>query len=84
MGQLGDFTDNINNLENSLTAVRSIWQDQTAMTFDEMNENIKNFVSKITEHRDNSVAGYNAVKANYNEAEYDNELNQLCAKVAAV
>lgn len=84
MEQFGEFTENINNLESSLTTVRSVWVDQTAMTFDEINENMKVFVSQITAYKENSIAGYNAVKANYNETEFENELNQLGAKVAAV
>lgn len=84
MEQFGEFTENISNLESSLTTVRSVWVDQTAMTFDEINENMKVFVSQITAYKENSIAGYNAVKANYNESEFENDLNQLSAKVAAV
>lgn len=84
MEQFGEFTENINNLESSLTTVRSVWVDQTAMTYDEINENMKIFVSQITAYKENSIAGYNAFKANYNETEFENELNQLDAKVAAV
>ena len=84
MEQFGEFTENISNLESSLTTVRSVWVDQTAMTFDEINENMKVFVSQITAYKENSIAGYNAVKANYNESEFENDLNQLGAKVAAV
>lgn len=84
MEQFGEFTENINNLDSSLVAVRSVWVDQTAMTYDEINENMKVFVSQITALKANSVAGYNAVKSNYNETEFESELNQLGAKVAAV
>ncbi|MDE6435208.1 MAG: hypothetical protein K2L07_13370 [Lachnospiraceae bacterium] len=84
MEQFGEFTENINNLESSLTTVRAVWIDQTAMTYDEINENMKVFVSQITAYKENSIAGFNAVKANYNEVEFENELNQLGVKVAAV
>lgn len=84
MEQFGEFTENISNLDSSLAIVRSVWIDQTAMTYDEINENMKVFVSQITAYKANSVAGYNAVKANYNESEFESELNQLDAKVAAV
>ena len=84
MEQYGEFSENINNLESSLRAVRSVWIDQTAITYDEINENMKIFVSQIVSHMENSLAGYNAVKANYNEADFDNELNMLSSKIAAV
>lgn len=84
MEQFGEFTENIDHLESSLSAVRSVWVDQTAMTFDEINENMKVFVSQITAYKENSIAGYNAVKANYNETEFENELNRLGTRVAAV
>lgn len=84
MEQFGEFTENISNLDSSLAKVRSVWVDQTAMTYDEINENMKVFVSQITASKVNSIAGYNAVKANYNESEFDSELNQLEARVATV
>ncbi len=84
MEHFGEFTENISNLDSSLATVRSVWVDQTAMTYDEINENMKVFVSQITAYKTNSVAGYSAVKVNYNETEFESELNQLGAKVAAV
>lgn len=84
MEQFKEFTENINNLENALRIVRAVWVDQTAMTYDEINENMKAFVAQIIAHLENSVAGYNAVKSNYSESEFENELNQLGTKVAMV
>lgn len=84
MEQFGEFIENISNLDSSLATVRSVCIDQTAITYDEINENMKVFVSQITAYKANSVTGYNAVKANYNEPEFESELNQLGAKVAAV
>lgn len=84
MEQYGEFTENINRLESDLATVRAVWKDQTAITYDAINENMKVFVSQITAHLENSVAGYNAVKQNYNESQFEDELNRLEAKVAAV
>lgn len=84
MDQFGEFTENIANLESDLKTVRSTWVDQTATTFDGINENMKVFVSQITAYKENSIAGYNAVKANYIESEFESELGQLGAKVSAV
>ncbi len=84
MEQFGDFTTNINNLESCLHSVRSVWTDRTAMSYDEFNENMKSFAAQITAYKENSVAGYNAVKANYNETEFESEITRLSIKVSAV
>ncbi len=84
MDQYGDFTEAINRLESSLTDVRTVWADQTALTYDCINENMQHFAMQIWIHRNNAVTGYNAVKANYNEAEFDNTVNKLNSKVSSV
>ena len=84
MEEYGDFTGVINRLESSLNDVRTVWTDQTAVTYDAINDNMKHFSREIWNYYNNSVAGYNMVKANYNEAEFQNTVNQLSAKVAAV
>ena len=84
MEQLGEFTENINRLESNWASVRSVWTDQTALTYNDMHENMKGFAAQIHAYSENSVAGYNAVKANYNESEFDRELNDLGSKVAAI
>lgn len=84
MENYGDFTEDINKLESDLATVRAVWVDQTALTFDVINDNMKIFVTQITSYFDNSVAGHRAVKENYNESQFEGELNRLDAKVAAV
>lgn len=84
MEQYGEFIENVNRLESNLTTVRAVWKDQTAITYDAINENMKVFVSQITAHLEISVAGYNAVKQNYNESQFEDELNRLDAMIAAV
>ena len=84
MEQYGDFTEIINRLESSLGEVRTVWADQTALTYDHINENMQHFATQIWNYHNNSVAGHNAVKANYNEAEFDNTVNQINSKIATV
>lgn len=84
MEQYGEFTEAINRLESGLSEVRMVWVDQTALTYDHINENMKHFATQIWNRHNNSVAGHNGVKANYDEIEFDRELNQLNYKIATV
>lgn len=84
MEQYGDFTDTLIRLKSSLIEVRTVWSDQTALTYDHINENMEHFAMQIWNYYNNSLAGYNAVKANYNESEFDETLNQLNSKIASV
>jgi hypothetical protein len=84
MNQYGDFTGTINRLNSDLGDVRTVWFDQTALTYDHVNENMEDFAIQIWMYYNNSLAGYNAVKANYNESEFDDTINQLNAKIASV
>lgn len=84
MEKFGEFTENIVSLEDSMETVMSVWNDQTALTYIALNENVKQFAMQITLHHENIVDGYNMLKANYKESEIENELNILAAKVEAV
>lgn len=84
MEQYGDFTATINRLESHLNEVRTVWADQTALTYDHINENMQHFATQIWNHHNNSVSGHDMVKANYNEAEFDDTVNQLNFKANAV
>lgn len=84
MNQYGDFTEIINRLNGDLSDVRMVWLDQTATTYDHMNENMEHFAIQIWAYYNNSLAGHNAVKSNYNESEVDDMINQLNAKIASV
>ena len=48
MEKYGEFTDSVNSLDSSLVQVRSVWVDQTAVSYDGINENMKAYVSQIT------------------------------------
>lgn len=84
MEQYGDFVENIKNLEDILARVRAVWTDKTAMTYDEINKNMKVFVTQISINKESSVVGYNAVNECYDEAKFDEELNRLAQKAIAV
>lgn len=84
MEQYGEFSESINRLESNLSEVRCVWADQTAQTYDHINENMEAFTMQIWAYYCNSVSGYEAVKANYNEAEFDDELNQLNSRIYSV
>lgn len=84
MEQYGEFSQSINNLESSLSEVRCVWTDETARTYDCINDNMKVFAMQIWAYYCNSVKGYDIVKNNYDEAEFDDELRQLSAKIDSV
>lgn len=84
MNQYGNFTETISRLNGDLNDVRTVWMDQTALTYDHLNENMERFAIQIWNYYNNSLAGYNAVKANYNESEFDDTINQLNSKIASV
>lgn len=84
MEQYGEFSDSINRLESNLSEVRCVWADQTAQTYDHINENMEVFTMQIWTHFCNSVSGKELVIKYYNEAEYDDELNQLNSKIYSV
>ena len=84
MEQYGDFSSIVGRLTNNLGEVRSVWNDQTALTYDHINENMEHFSIQIWNYRNNSLAGYNMVKAKYNEDEFEDTLNRLNSKIASV
>lgn len=84
MDHYGEFVEIINRLENNLSEVRMVWNDQTGDTYDHINENMELFAARIWTRYDNSCTGYNAVKTNYSESEFDDTLNQVRHKAAAV
>ena len=84
MEQYGDFTESIRRLDASLQEVGTSWTDKTAQSYGQINENMKHFALEIWNAHSESVEGYNAVKANYDEAEFDDRLHQLNFKIASV
>lgn len=84
MNQYGDFVEIINRLKSDLSNVRLQWNDQTALSYDQLNENMEHFVIQIWNYYNNSLEGYNAVKANYNESEFNNTINRLNSMIMSV
>lgn len=84
MEKYGEFIDSINKLDSVLSTVQRVWTDQTARTYATINENMKEFVSKISSYLDYSVEVYELVKKYYRESEIDEELNVLSTRVASV
>ena len=60
----GDFLGSMIRLDDELREVRAVWNDQTALTYDHINENMKMISAKIWEHYCNSLNGYESVKQN--------------------
>ena len=84
MEQYGEFSEIINRLESNLGETRTVWTDQTAQTYDHINENMQFFTVQIWQHYCNSVKGRDLVKANYDESEFGDELNQINSKIYSV
>lgn len=84
MEQYGEFSASVSRLESNLVEVRGVWSDQTAQTYDQINENMEALAEGIWAHYFQSVSEYDLVRANYNEAEIDSELNILSAKIDSV
>ena len=80
----GEFSDSVIRLNDSLSEVRTVWNDKTAQTYDLINENMERFAIRIWECYTNSLDGYETVKRYYNEAEVDDKLNQMSSKISAV
>lgn len=78
------FANCIHNLENSLSEVRTVWMDQTAFTYDAINDNMKSFTDKIWLTFCESTASYNDMKKAYNEEEEENILREMGCMVRSV
>lgn len=72
--QYGEFSGIVSALDEAQGRVRSVWTDRTAYSYDTMNDNVKLCAARIFSHYMDSVAGTNAVKANYNSDEIDRTL----------
>lgn len=81
MGVYGIFGAVIADLESSLSQVRSVWTDQTAQTYDCINENMLQLAQLVWEGRERASAGEQAVKENYDEGEYDSILYNLGSRI---
>lgn len=84
MDQYGEFSGIISNLQSSLSEVRTVWTDQTAATYDCIDENIQRFVMQIWIYFSNTNIAYDTAKKYYNKNDFDENLDMLSAKAASV
>ncbi len=84
MEQYGEFFEVLCRLKDGLEQVRAVWQDQTAVTYDSINDNTERYSAQVWLCYSYAVEGYNAVKTNYNEAEFEHILSQLDARIRSV
>ena len=84
MEQYGAFAEIIRRLEDNLRDVRIVWTDKTAASYEPINQNMQHFAIRIWELHNTSDKGYNAVKAVYDEGEFEDRLRQLNSKIASV
>ena len=80
--QYGEFGKNIIALDNAQEQVKTVWKDETARSYDSVNENVKICAQKIWALFSDSKAGMEAVKKNYNPDEVDKELNRIGMQIA--
>ena len=84
MAQYGPFSAAVAELDHALSTVRSVWTDQTAATYDTINDNMQTIAQRIWASREAAAAGEAAVRENYNEGEYDSILNSLGGRIAGL
>ena len=82
--QYGEFGKNIIVLDNAQEQVKTVWKDETARSYDSVNENVKICAQKIWALFNDSKAGMEAVKKNYNPDEVDKELNRIGMQIEQV
>lgn len=82
--QYGEFGKNIIALDNALEQVKTVWMDETAKSYDTLNENVKICTQKIWSFFSNSCAGTEAVKQHYNPDDVDKELARLGMRIEQV
>ena len=82
--QYGEFGKNIIALDNAQEQVKTVWIDETAKSYDTLNENVKACVGKIWALFSDSKSGTEAVKKNYNPDDVDKELARLGMRIEQV
>jgi len=75
--QYGEFLESALKLDGALAEVRVVWTDQTAMTFDKLNENMEYFFKKIIKAKEEAIATMRVLKNNYDEDEVDDSIHKL-------
>ena len=79
--QYGEFATIVSALDQAQEQARTVWTDRTAASYDVLNDNVKVCAGRIWAHYTDSVAGTNAVKANYNADEIDRSIVLLGREV---
>lgn len=73
----GDFTEIVVRMKEDLNALRAIWTDSTARTYDCLDDNMIMFAQHIWECHERVCEGKTIVEQNYDENEADRIINGL-------
>lgn len=82
--QYGEFSKNIAMLDTAQEQVRTVWKDETAKSYDVLNDNVKLCAGKIWSLFCDSKAGMEAVKKNYDSEEVDKDISRLGMQIEQV
>ncbi len=82
--QHGEFGKLITLLDTAQEEVKSVWRDETARSFDPINDNIKLCTERIWTLFCDSKAGVEAVKKNYDSDTVDKDLARLGMQIEQV
>ena len=84
MKDYGVFSKSISDLYDNLKEVRCVWADQTAQTYDHINDNMDAFAEYMWAYYVRAEKSADYIKSSYSESDYDNELMNLRSKVSSV
>ena len=82
--QYGQFAKSIMQLDAAQERVRATWCDDTARSYEPLNNNVKLCAQKIWAFHCDSQSGVELVKKNYNSDEIEKEIARLGAQVEQV
>lgn len=82
MEKYGIFASVLAELNAALQQVRSVWTDQTAQTYDAINENMEVYAQRIWHSGQTAATGEEMVRKNYDEGEFEGILNNLGGRIA--
>ena len=80
MGNYGKFDPHVYHLQDELKEVRTYWRDQTAKTYDCMNENVEVYAKRIWEKSVIVKNRGDLVKRMYDEDSLNRELYVLASR----
>lgn len=82
--QYGEFSKNFALLDSAQEQVKTVWRDETARSFDQLNDNVKLCSERIWSLFCDSKAGVEMVKKNYNSDAIDKEIARLGIQIEQV